>query len=331
MHKPKHLALGILVVVAAFGIPWLWWQARHPPEDTIVLEGRITGQPVSVVAHAAGRLQRLTVAAGDCLIQGQVLAEIEDTHQEAASAVRARQALAEARGRASQASRELASLRGEVGSAAPDRLAVTAASTEPEPPASLPDADVLSGPASPLPPESSGDQVGPNQELIQRKEQELAALTVQERQIRSALEAAEVSRVALLVTAPSSCMVVGVTAAVDDSLPRDAPVADIVPLETIVFKAFLPPSLRDRLRVGLPARVTIAGEADQTLAAAVGTLAAGAQSVPAGEETDVLKQGDPGYAVTLTFADSPRLCLRPGLRARAVIRLGSPERHAAVR
>lgn len=77
----RRLLIGNLILGAALLVVRLFfWPAQvvPVPKGLVEVAGHIDGRSVLVDAGSSGRVKRLAVSVGDCLVKGQVVAELED-------------------------------------------------------------------------------------------------------------------------------------------------------------------------------------------------------------------------------------------------------------
>lgn len=76
----RLLLVNVILGVALVAIRLFFWPAEPErlPVGLVAVDGRIDGQHTMVVTPQTGRVKRLPIAVGDCLVKGQVVAELED-------------------------------------------------------------------------------------------------------------------------------------------------------------------------------------------------------------------------------------------------------------
>jgi len=354
-ERKDAVLLAALAIAAAGALAVYGFLGRHPglPEGLIQASGRIEGDRYTAAAKYAGRIRLLLAREGDAVIDGQVLAQMDDARTQAqvlqaragqqalqasleavrtdlavlrkavplkietaeADVAHARAALAAGEARAHQtridATRyaelvkkggvdryqsDQADLAWRVARAefATARAALTRAETQLE--------EALLGP-----------------ERIRAKESEVAAAAAQLAQAQAQL--AEVQSVLddLSVRAPASGIVTTRIVDAGEVVTAGAPFFDIVDLDRLYLKVYVPERQIGKLRLDLPARVYTDAFPEQPFAARVRYIASRAEFTPKEVQTTD-ERVKLVFAAKLYLDENPEHRLSPGLPADAVIR-----------
>lgn len=344
------LALGIVASVIAY---YLITGSGVLPEGLIQANGRIEGDHITVASKFAGRLAELKVREGDQVQASQILVVMDDAqararvaHASAASAVldvqiqsaeivlavlrkevplaiasadaelsSARDAVDKANAEEIQARRDAERMRvlvarGAVSSQRAEQaeLVLTAAST------------VLSAARhAALRAESqlSNAKLGPDR--IKVKESELTALRAQREQAEADLAEAQSVLADLVIRAPSAGVVVTRIRQEGEVVGAGSPLFDLVDLDMLYLKVYVPEVQIGKLRRGLPARIYTDAFPDTPFDATVRYISSRAEFTPKEVQTPD-ERVKLTYAVKLYLDKNPDHKLTPGLPADAVIR-----------
>lgn len=323
----RPVILAALLAAALAGGAYLFWRSQHPalPDGLVQANGRIEGDHVLIASKFPGRLAKVLVREGDTVQAGQVLAELDDSQiqaklAQASAAVAAVSAqlrvaeqqvplaLASARaGReraaasAQQAGRDAERFdalleRGSVDRRRAEqmRLAAISASTQ------LTQADQQVREA----------ELGP---------QRLEALRAQLAQAQAAQAEAQSVLTDLTLRAPSTGVVTSKLKQTGETLAAGTPLLDLVDLDRLYLKVYVPENLIGKVRLGQPAQLYVDAWPDSAFAAQVATVASRAEFTPKEVQTPD-ERVKLVYAVKLNVADNRERKLSPGLPADAVIR-----------
>lgn len=345
-----------LVAILACAAALLLWQAqmrRGIPDGLIQANGRIEGDAVIIASKTPGRIVALSVREGDSVQPNQVLVRIDD------AIVRARLAQAQAdieaaRARAEAARAALALLRREVPHAiASTEAGVASGRTEfaRAEAARAQDARDL-GRAKKLETEKFvGPQFVERAELALRthEEQRDAALAGMERarqalndarlgpeRIRvreaelavalGALAAAEAKSAEaqsalddLTLSSPAAGVITSRFANSGEVITAGAPIFELVDLDRLYLKLFVPEREIGKVRRGLPAQIYSDAFPDQPFAATVRYIGSRAEFTPKEVQTPD-ERVKLMYEVRLYLDRNPEHRLTPGLPADAMIR-----------
>ncbi len=341
LEKAQLIAAAAVVALVA-GSVWAWHSlsgGNALPEGLIQANGRLEGDHTTVASKLAGRIARLEVREGASVAAGQVLARLEDTQlaarrQQAEAAVATLQAqlqaarsqldiarrevplaeasadavVAKARAAEAQAARdakrfdELAA-RGTVEPrrAEQTRLALTAAS-----------ADLRQAEQA-----ASSSRLG--RDKVRARENDIAALEAGLRQAQAA--AKEVASLIddLTLRAPAGGVVLSRLRDAGEVVAAGTPIFDIVDLDKLYLKVYVPEKQIGLVRIGLPAQVYTDAFPGQAFPATIRYVASQAEFTPKEVQTPD-ERVKLSYAVRLYLNGNPDHRLTPGVPADAVIR-----------
>lgn len=334
----------------------LLWQAqarRGPPEGLIQANGRIEGDALIIASKTPGRIAQLSVHEGDSVQARQVLARIDDDIARARLA-QAQAEAAAARARMEAARAALALLRSEVPHAvAASEAGVAESRTElaRSEAARAQDARDLERARKLEANKFVGPQFVERAELAlkTRQEQRDAALATIERarqalndarlgpervRVRQAelataqavLAAAEARRAEaqsalddLTLTSPAPGIVTSRFASSGEVITAGAPIFELVDLDRLYLKLFVPEKEIGKVRRGLAAQIYSDAFPDQPFAATVRYIGSRAEFTPKEVQTPD-ERVKLMYEVRLYLDDNPAHRLTPGLPADAMIR-----------
>lgn len=354
IQKPLlAVALVAAVLVAGYLALDRWGRARSLPEGLIQANGRIEGDRITVASKFAGRIQEILVREGDRVTKGQVMARLDDA-QTRARVAQAEQAWAALEAGAQAAHLELAILNLDVPLAIEGagqevrgaraelekavavekearsdaeryrRLAAHDNATKQQ----VDQAELrwevakkeISAARSKL---SQATHQLSQAELgwkrIRAKEQEVAALERQRDQAEAALEEARSVLADLTIVAPTGGTVTTRMADAGEVVSPGEPLYELVDLDQLYLKVYVPEVQIGRLRLGLPARIYTDAFPDEPFEATVRYIAFRAEFTPKEVQTPD-ERVKLIYAVKLYLAENPEHRLTPGLPADAVIR-----------
>jgi HlyD family secretion protein len=352
----KRLPIAVLLaLLAAMGLAAGWLLLRQPPlpDGLIQANGRIEGDHYLVAGKMPGRVAELFAREGDTVQKDQVLlrldaaqvdARLEQARQAvivldaqlkaaqtglamlrkdaplsvqtaAAGAALARSQRATALANAAQATRDAARFKRLAESGTVDRhryeqmeLASLVAQNQ---------ADAAQNGVTRAEKQLAQARLG--LERIRVREDEVAALAAQRDQVRAALAEAQSVRDDLNLKSPAAGVITTRMADVGEVIAPGAPLFDIVDLDRLYLKVFIPANEIGKLRLGLPARIHTDAFPDEPLAATVRQMASQAQFTPKEVQTPD-ERVKLVYAVKLYLEANPQHRATPGLPADAVIR-----------
>ena len=350
----RYVVLGVVaLLLVAGGLIALRFVHRGLPEGLIQANGRIEGDRVSVASKFPGRIARLLVREGDSVTNGQVLALLEDTQLQAkvsqaraavmalaaqlkaaqtslevmkldvplgieiadAGVAKARAVLAKATAGEQQAGRDAKRFRELLATGSVDNhrsemseLAATAATSELE-----------AGRTGLIHAEKQLAQSRLGEARIQAQSDGVAALAAQLDQGRAVQTEAESVLHDLTLIAPIGGIITTRVRDTGEVIAAGSPVFDLVNLDRLYLKVYVPESQIGKLRLDLPARIHIDALPDQSFAATARYIAARAEFTPKEVQTPD-ERVKLVYAVKLYLTENPNHRLTPGLPADAVIR-----------
>jgi len=348
------LALAAIVLTVIAAAAW-WFEFRQEslPEGLIQANGRIEGDHYTVAGKVPGRVVEVLAREGDAVKGGQVLARLDDAQVQAkvdqaraavgaleaqvaaartaldtlkeqvplqvetaeAGVAHAEAALAAAKARAEQAAKDASRLQDLLQKKFVDeqraeqaQLAWKVARAE---------QDTAMAALTQARKRLAEAQLG--REQIRSREQELTALEAQLEQARAALAEARSVLDDLSIQAPASGIIT--TRIVDEGevVAAGSPLFDIVDLDRLYLKVYIPEKEIGKVRLGLPARIYTDALPDQPFPATVRYIASQAEFTPKEVQTPD-ERVKLVYAVKLYLEENPEHRLTPGLPADAVIR-----------
>jgi HlyD family secretion protein len=357
MRNPKRNALiaaglvallagGYLVVGAGF------WN-RGLPEGLIQANGRIEGDHLTIASKFPGRIQELLVREGDTVTAGQVMVRIDDV-QTRARVDQAQQAWAAIEAQVQAAHTTLAVLNLEV-----PLSIESAQSHVDQDRAELEKAKTVEREARQdeqrfrnLLPEEAVAQQQYDQALarwnvaksevvaarsalakatkelaqaelgwkrIHAKEDEVAALERQRDQAEAALSETESVLADLTIRAPANGTITTRMVDIGEVVTTGAPLFEVVDLDRLYLKVYVPEIQIGKIRLNLPARIHTDAFPDRPFEATVRYIASKAEFTPKEVQTPD-ERVKLIYAVKLYVKENPGHRLTPGLPADAVIR-----------
>ena len=350
----RYVVIGVIALLLVAGVLIaLRFLHRGLPEGLIQANGRIEGDRVSVASKFPGRISQLLVREGDSVTNGQVLALLEDTQVQAkvsqaraavmalaaqlkaaqtslevmkqdvplgieiaeAGVAQAQAVLAKATAGEQQASRDAKRFRELLTSGSVDNhrsemsaLAATAATSELEAARTG-----LTHAEKQLAKSRLGEA------RIQAQIDGVAALAAQLEQGRAVQTEAESVLNDLTLVAPITGVITTRVRDTGEVIAAGSPGFDLVNLDRLYLKVYVPESQIGKLRLDLPARIHIDALPDQSFGATARYIASRAEFTPKEVQTPD-ERVKLVYAVKLYLNDNPNHRLTPGLPADAVIR-----------
>ncbi|MBS0352749.1 MAG: efflux RND transporter periplasmic adaptor subunit [Proteobacteria bacterium] len=338
----KNLLIGLVAVAVVVGGVWAWQHfagGGDLPEGLIQANGRIEGDHTTVASKLAGRIAVLKVREGDAVQAGQVLAQLEDT-QLAARQQQADAAVATVAAQLQAARAQLAIARREVplAEASADAVLAKARAAEAQAAKDARRFDELAerGTVEPRRAEqmrlahtaSAADLRQAEQSLssarlghdkVKARENDVAALEAGLRQAEAA--AKEVASLVddLTLRAPTGGVILTHLREAGEMVAAGTPIFDLVDLDKLYLKVYVPEKQIGQLRLGLPAQVYTDAFPGQTFAATTRYIASQAEFTPKEVQTPD-ERVKLTYAVKLYFDANPDHRLTSGVPADAVIR-----------
>jgi HlyD family secretion protein len=352
--KTVFVALLIgLVAVAASAIWYIGFRVEPLPEGLIQANGRIEGDHYTVASKVPGKVVEILVREGDSVKKDQVLARLDDAQvrakvNQAEEAVEALEAQLAAARTALDTLKKQVPLQVETAKAgvAHAEAALVAAKASAEQAArdarrfqellkkrtvdkhraeqaqlawKVARAEYATAMAALTQARKRLAEAELGWEQVRTREQELKALEAQLEQARAALTEAKSVLDDLTIHAPAGGIVT--TRIVDEGevVAAGSPLFDIVDLDRLYLKVYIPEKEIGKVRLGLPARIYTDAFPDEPFAARVRYIASQAEFTPKEVQTPD-ERVKLVYAVKLYLEENPDHRLTPGLPADAVIR-----------
>jgi HlyD family secretion protein len=357
MRAPLKGPIPVVLVVTLFagvyfGYNYLFRQATLP-EGLIQANGRIEGDHITVASKFSGRIQSMLTQEGDVVKAGQTMVLLDDT-QARIRVTQAEKAVATLRAKVEALEIDLEVMRKDVPlaidaaeaevehstamyakaeateqQAQRDALRFQqlasqgAASRQGEERAALALTtsrnDLTASRNAVIRARRQSAQVKLGWQRISVKEGELKATRAQLEQFEAALAEAESILADLIIKAPSDGVVLTRIADVGEMASPGTPLLDLVDLDRLYLKVFVPEVEIGKVRVGLPARIRTDCFPDRDFPATARMISSRAEFTPKEVQTHD-ERTKLVYAVKLYLDENPDHCLTPGMPADAVIR-----------
>lgn len=350
----QTLILSLLILASFSGVfYWRTEKARRLPEGLIQASGRIEGDTVLVSSEVQAHVTELLAHEGDTVAAGQVLARLHD-RAAAARLARAHAARDVALARTQAARAALDTLRQEV----PVQIAAAAASQgsaeaavrqaeagerqarrEVERSRSLVSSKIIDQQAAEraelvwkqardgleaargaLEQARQGFEtakIGPQR--IAQQEAEIPALEASEREAAAAVAEAESVFDDMTVRSPAAGTITERLADMGELMGPGTPMFELVDLDRLYLKVYVPEREIGLLRLGLNAQIYTDALPGRPFAARLDRIASKAEFTPKEVQTTE-ERVKLVYAAKLYLVQNPDHCLTPGLPADAVIR-----------
>jgi HlyD family secretion protein len=286
----KFISLSILVVAIIAAVWWFWGREDPLPEGLIQANGRIEGDRCTVASKVAGQVKQLLVREGDAVEGGQVLIQLDDV-QMRAKVEQARQGL-----KAAQAQLNAATLSEQQARRDAERMREL-----------LTEGTITKHESEQA---ELAWSVAKHQLQAAEAQRNLAQATLDE--VSSILDD-------MTIRAPAGGVITTRTVDVGELVAAGAPLLDIVDLDRLYLKVYIPEKEIGKVRLGLNAQVYTDAFPDTPFAASVCYIASRAEFTPKEVQTPD-ERVKLVYAVKLYLKDNPQQQLTPGLPADAVIR-----------
>jgi HlyD family secretion protein len=354
--RTKTITVMLLLTAACATVltAWWFWGRQEPlPEGLIQANGRIEGDHYTVASKFSGRLSERTVREGDWVNKGHILARLDDAQvhakvEQAQAAVKSLEAqlaaartglamlkkviplkvetakteidhaearLEAARVRSNQARKE--------GGRRAELLASRSIPQERAEQADLnkkvADADFASARAALTQAQKNFTVAELGWDQVKVKEDEVAALSAQVVQAKAALTAAQSVLADLTLYAPAMGVITTCMVEVGEVVAAGSPLLDIVNLDRLYLKVYIPEREIGKVRLGLPARIHTDAFPDEFFPATVRYISSRAEFTPKEVQTPD-ERVKMVYAVKLYLSANPDHRLTPGLPADAMIR-----------
>lgn len=354
--QKKALLVVAFVIPVAVGVYFAFdrWILNSPlPEGLIQANGRIEGDHVTVASKFPGRIQQLLVREGHTVTKGQVLVKLDDA-QTSAKVEQARQAFEAIEAQVQSAHTSLAVLNlevplaieaadAQVGSAQavvekakeieqeahreanrlrpliPEGAASRQLLDQAESSVTVAKKEVVAAQATLVQARKQLAQAELGWKRIRAKEAEVAALERQRDQAEAALNEAESVLADLTIVAPTSGTITTRMVDVGEVVAAGAPLLELVDLDHLYLKVYVPEVLIGKVRLNLLARIYTDAFPDQPFEATVRYIASKAEFTPKEVQTPD-ERVKLIYAVRLYLDANPDHRLTPGLPADAIIR-----------
>lgn len=347
------LAIVLAALVTVYGVYRYYDRRGALPEGLIQANGRVEGDDVTVASKFAGRIVGIEAREGQAVNEGQVLVRLDDVQLRAQmeQATAAKETLesqvASARLGIDLLGREVplsvdAAMAGVAGAEAAvatteaterqaqldaERLRTLAASEttsiqQSEHAQLALDAAVNKSKAAREAVVQSRKQLAQAElggDRIRVKEAELKALRAQLRQAQATLAEAKSVLADLTIKAPVSGLVATRMREPGEVISAGAPLLELVDLDKLYLKVYVPEAQIGKLRLGLPAQIYTDAFPDRPYEATVQYISARAEFTPKEVQTPD-ERVKLVYAVELYLKSNPDHRLTPGLPADAVIR-----------
>lgn len=354
LSKHKWAISGLALTALAGAAAWQQWHARQGlPEGLIQANGRLEAEHIGVASKTPGRIAKLLVREGDKVEAGQPLALLEDVQLKAkadqvaqteaalqaqlagaqatldvtqrevplgiaaaqAQVARADATLAKAKAAEVQARKDADRLRELFQRGSVERhkteladLALTAAS-----------ADVQAAATGRTQAEQALAQARLGNDKVKAKQIEIGALAAQVQQAQAA--GREIGSVVsdLTLKAPAAGTVMSKIHDVGDVVAAGAPLLDLVNLDQLYLKVYVPENSIGKLKLGQQAMVYTDAFPDSGFAATLRHIGSRAEFTPKEVQTPD-ERVKLVYAVKLYLDSNPQQQLTPGIPADAVVR-----------
>jgi HlyD family secretion protein len=353
-RKPITLAV-LAVVIAGSGYVALdrWVLNQGLPDGLIQANGRIEGDHVTVASKFPGRVQELLVREGATVTQGQVLIRLDD-NQTAARVQQAKYAAEALEAQVQAAHTTLAILNLDVPLAIERADAQVAkakdtvdkalsverearsdaqrfrdlaekdeASIQQRDQATMrwevAQKDIASSRSALIKASKELAQAELGWKRIRVKESDVSALESQRDQAYAVLDEVESVLKDLTITAPTNGTVTTRMVDTGEVIAAGAPLLELVDLDRLYLKVYVPEVQIGKLRLNLPARIFTDAFPDQPFDATVRYIASKAEFTPKEVQTPD-ERVKLIYAVKLYLAANPDHRLTPGLPADAIVR-----------
>lgn len=352
-RRVVQVSVALAIAVAGFGVYQFATRQGALPIGLIQANGRIEGDGITVSSKVAGRIAAVDVREGHTVKAGQVLVRIDDAQvrarvdQAGAAAATLESQIASARLGIALLRRETP-LTVEAARAAVDRANASVAGAQAAERMARRDAErandliakgftssqqseraqlALDAAASELDAARAAAlqtrkqlaQADLGGERVRVKEADLLTLQAQLKQTQAMLAEAQSVLADLTLPAPAAGVVASRMREPGEVVAAGAPLLELVDLDQLYLKVYVPEAQIGKLRLGLPAKVYTDAFPDQPYDATVRYIATRAEFTPKEVQTPD-ERVKLVYAVKLYVSTNPDHRLSPGLPADAVIR-----------
>lgn len=353
IKNPIYPLLVLLVIAGSYFVYEGFIRKAPLPEGLIEANGRIEGDHVTVSNKFSGRIQELLVREGDVVRAGQTVVMMDDTQTRAkvaqaraacnalnervlasqmaievlrkqvpldiesaeAACAQSKAVLSKAYAVARQARKDALRMqkllvRGAVPRQRTEQneLALKVAQDQ-----AAQSGSALTGAQKQL----AQARLGPDR--IEVRKGELNALVAQLKQSKATLSEAESVLSDFVIKAPSNGVVVTRIANLGEVVASGAPLLDMVDLDHLYLKVYIPEELIGKVRLGLPARIYTDSFPGRPVPATVAMISSEAEFTPKEVQTQD-ERTKLVYAVKLYLDKNPHHFVTPGMPCDAVIR-----------
>lgn len=352
-HWGRLVLLAFLVLIATYVVYSVRNTREALSEGLIQANGRIEGDTISVGSKFAGRIEKVFVREGDRVEQGQILARLED-NQVRARVAHFQQAVAAAESQLAAARIALETARKEVPLSIEAAKASVARAEAGQSKAEAADQQAardaqrfqrlaekgsvgkqraeqaqLAATTARSDLESAGTALSETKQQlrlaelgwdrIRSKEGEIDALEAQAKQARAALQEVESVQTDLTIHSPINGIVTSKIRNIGEIVSVGAPLYEVVDLDKLYLKVYVPENQIGKLRLSLPAQVFTDAYPDQPFEATVRYVSSRAEFTPKEVQT-ADERVKLVFVLKLYLGANPEHRLMPGMPADAIIR-----------
>ena len=343
----------VLVIAGVYGVSRFASIGEPLPDGLIQANGRIEGDTISVASKSPGRLRAVFAREGDQVTKGQVVAQLDD-EQIQAKVAQVRQAVTSAESQLAAARLALETARKEVplslaaATAAVARATANQAKAEAAEQQASRDAQrfqnlaekgsvgrqraeqaELAFATARSDREAAGTAVTEAQQQlslaqlgwdrIRSKEREVEALNAQVGQARASLVDAESVLNDLTIRSPIAGVVTSKIREVGEVVSAGAPLYDVVDLDALYVKVYVPENQIGKIRLHTPAQIFTDAYPDQAIPATTRYISSRAEFTPKEVQT-ADERVKLVFALKVYLDANPDHRFTPGMSADAVIR-----------
>lgn len=355
MSRKTVLIVALVLIVVAAGIYTVqrFVVSHGLPDGLIQANGRIEGDHITVASKFAGRVQELLAREGDTVHAGQVLVRLDDVQTRTrvdqarrgfealesqvqaahaslavlnlevplaietadAGLSSARAVVDQARAVEDEARRDVERMRPLIAEQAVSRQQVDQAEAR----WNVAKSEITTARSRLTQAVKELAQAELGWKRIRTKENEVATWERQRDQAEAALAEAESILADLTIVAPTSGTITTRMVDTGEVVVAGAPLLELMDLDRLYLKVYIPEIEIGKVRLGLPARIYTDAFPDQPFDATVGYIASKAEFTPKEVQTRD-ERVKLIYALKLYLASNPDHRLTPGLPADAIIR-----------
>ena len=355
-NRTKTIIITLLVIIvgAAALVGWWFYGREAPlPDGLIQANGRIEGDHYIVAGKAPGRIMKLGAREGDFVKKGQIMAQLDDA-QVSARVTQAKAAMEVSKARFSAAQTKLEILKKDVplkvdtakayvSHARAQLIAAKAGARQAGRDAGRMKTLLKEGAVEKHRSEEADltwtakrSELIAAQEVLKQAQKRLAGTELgwvqikamedevkgckaQVAQAEAALTEARSLLDDLTIHAPATGVITTRIVNSGEVVAAGSPLFDIVNLDLLYLKVYIPEKMIGKVRLGLPARIYTDAFPDKHFQAKLRYIASQAEFTPKEVQTPD-ERVKLVYAVRLYLDFNPEHCLTPGLPADAVIR-----------